>query len=70
QRALQWLRCGFVPVDQALRAMLLKCVAKVQKFAHFRDAFAVHDVEFDLLEGRRHLENGRTFGPWREGWRG
>src|SRR4029078_4614101 len=28
--------------------------AEIQQFAGLRYAFAVHDVEFDLLEGRRH----------------
>ena len=29
--------------------------AKVDHLADFGNAFAVRDVEFDLLEGRRHL---------------
>src|SRR5262249_19646603 len=29
--------------------------AEIDQLAALRDAFAIHDVEFDLLEGRRHL---------------
>src|SRR5690606_31265642 len=29
--------------------------AEIDELAHFRDALAIHDVEFDLLEGRRKL---------------
>ena len=29
--------------------------AKIDQFAGLRDALAIHDVEFDLLERRRHL---------------
>src|SRR5690606_31547872 len=29
--------------------------AEIDELAHFRDALAIHDVEFDLLERRRKL---------------